>query len=61
MVAGSINLKVSKAGLVSQLKQRIVEQIDTEYPDLTKNFFVFELRLGSKLTLPESVRLYSLF
>ena len=61
MVAGSINLKVSKAGLVSQLKQRIVEQIDTEYPDLTKNFYVFELRLGSKLTLPESVRLYSLF
>ena len=61
MVAGSINLKVSKAGLVSQLKQRIIEQIDTEYPDLTKNFYVFELRLGSKLTLPESVRLYSLF
>ena len=61
MVAGSINLKVSKAGLVSQLKQRIIEQIDTEYPDLTKNFNVFELRLGSKLTLPESVRLYSLF
>ena len=61
MVAGNLRLKLSKASHITQLKEKIIEQINTEYPDLTKQFYLFELRLGSKLTLPESVRLYSLF
>ena len=61
MSAGSLHLKCSKASLVSQLKAKVADQICAEFPDLSQRFKIVELRLGTKLALPESVRLYSLF
>ena len=60
MVAGTFGLNCNKNDLVSTVKGQIDRRIHLNYPKLSNKFELEELRINETLSLPLSVRLYSL-